>query len=96
MRRRYLAKLLQSATLIAVLLTAQTAALAHSELADSHPANEVCALCVGLASLGAGNVSAAQHLDVVVQAAQPVDYRLVHSVTRRVQTHFARGPPQHS
>lgn len=95
MRRRHIANLLRSAALIAVLLTAQTAALAHSDLADSHPVNE-CALCVGLASLGAGNVSAPQRFDVVAQTAQPVDYALVHSVTRRVHTRFARGPPQRS
>jgi hypothetical protein len=88
--------LLKHAALIAVLLAAQTAALAHSDLDDSHPAQEICALCVGLANLGAANVSTPQPVVVRVLLAEPIPYVLVRSVTRGPRTQFARGPPRAS
>ena len=96
MRRRPFAKLLQSAALLAVLLAAQTATLVHAEAEDLHPAGEVCALCVGLATFGSGAVPAPQHVDVVVQTADAVEYLRNHAVPRRVAHRFARGPPQAS
>lgn len=88
--------LLYAVALIVVLLLGQSAELVHSALDDSHPAGEVCALCVGLATLGAGNVSAPQHVDVVVQRPQRFDYVLAHHLDRRIERRFARGPPQAS
>ena len=96
MRPRCLNKLLKLAALLAVVLTAQTAALAHTDLADSHPASEVCALCVGLAGLGAGNVSTPTHFEVVAATPVVVDYVRGHVFSRRTRTRCARGPPRAS
>ena len=93
MRCRPLKKLLQSAALVAVLLVAQAAAVLHAEAEDVHPAGEICTVCVGLASLGTGNVAAAHHIDVVLRSAEPFDYFLVYAVVRRIERRLARGPP---
>jgi hypothetical protein len=79
--------------LVAVLVTAQTAVLIHSDREGSHPGNEVCALCVGLASLGAGNTAAPYHVEVAIAATVPIDYLLVHAVVPRIERPHARGPP---
>lgn len=86
----------QAAVLVAVLLAAQTAALVHSDFDDAHPASEVCTLCVGLATLGTGNVAAPHHLDIVVQQSGHTDYVLVERLVHRVDRRFARGPPRAS
>jgi hypothetical protein len=87
------ARMFRVSALIAVLLIAQTAAMIHSDREDSHPGNEVCALCVGLASLGAGNAAAPYHFEVAIAATVPVDYLLVHAVVPRIERPHARGPP---
>lgn len=89
-------RLLRIAALAAVLLLAQSAEFFHSDLDDSHAVGEVCALCVGLATLGAGNVSASLHVHVVLQRPEGIDYVLTHRFDRRVERPFARGPPQAS
>jgi len=94
--RRRLVKPFRIAALLTVLVAAQTAALVHSERPDAHPVNDVCALCVGFATLGSGNVSASQHIDVVVAVPEPVDYLVDHAVVSRLERRFARGPPQAS
>lgn len=96
MRTRWPSRLLQVAALVAVLLLAQSAEFAHSDLDDSHPAGEVCALCVGLATLGAGNVSAPLYVHVIVQRPEGTEYVLTHRFDRRVARPFARGPPEAS
>lgn len=96
MATRWPSRLLQIAALVAVLLLAQSAEFAHSDLDDSHPAGDVCALCVGLATLGAGDVSASLYVHVVVQRPEGIEYLLTHRFDRRVVRPFARGPPQAS
>lgn len=93
MRSGRLASWLRVTALVAVLVAAQTATLLHSDLDDSHPVGDVCALCVGLASLGAGNVAAPQHVDVVVQRAGRFEAVLVTRTNRHAERRSARGPP---
>jgi hypothetical protein len=94
--RRRLARPFGIAALLTVLVAAQTAALVHSRSHEAHPVNHVCALCVSFATLGSGNVSASQHVDVIVAVHEPVDYLLLHAVVPRLERRFARGPPQAS
>jgi hypothetical protein len=89
-------KLLHVAALVAVLVLAQAVELGHLELDDSHPSGEVCALCVGLATLGAGNVSAPPHVPVQMQRPEGVKYEQRHRLDKRVERPFARSPPQAS
>ena len=96
MRSGRLASFLRVTALVAVLVSAQTATLVHSDLDDSHPAGDACALCVGLASLGAGNVAAPQHVDVVVQHPGRFDEVPIHRVGRHSERRNARGPPRAS
>ena len=82
--------------MVTVLVVAQTSALIHSDAEDYHPGGDVCALCVGLATFGAGVVYEPQQFDVVVQRAEPYNYVLVHHLGHRIARPFARGPPQTS
>jgi hypothetical protein len=76
-----------------VLLLAEAFGVAHQYDAAAHSNDQVCAVCISVASFGAGNVGASLPLDVVVAAAFiAVTARVfVRSVvpTRR----YARGPP---
>lgn len=81
------------AALAVALLLAQTAALVHSDFDETHAANEVCALCVGLATLGAGNVAAAHDFDLVDQRDERSDDAPVLGLARRADHRLARGPP---
>lgn len=89
-------RLLHAASLLAMLLFAQTAALAHAELPKSHPAHDVCALCASLATFGAGNVSAPPVVHVAAPRSDGVEYLPSHRPDRRIERRFARGPPQPS
>jgi hypothetical protein len=91
-----LAKSVRLAALLAIFLTAETAALAHGDLEDTHPTGGACALCVGLATLSAGNVATPQHFAVVIEAGVAPDYSLQHPVRRRTARPVARGPPEAS
>ena len=93
MSRRKVRRVLSVATLVAVLVCAQIAAVDHS-LDDTHPANGVCALCV--VNLGSANVSAAVELVLDVQRFADFEYSTIPLPSRRVESHFARGPPQAS
>ena len=57
MRRNFVSSI-RAAAIVVALVLAQTAAVAHVDFDDSHPAGESCAYCVGLATFAAGNVSA--------------------------------------
>jgi hypothetical protein len=87
-----LAKPLRLAALLALFLAAETAALAHGDLDQTHPSSE-CALCVGLATLAAGNVATPYCIAVVIEAGAMPDYLLSHAVPRRPARWLARGPP---
>jgi hypothetical protein len=87
------AKPFRIAALAAVLIAAQTAALVHADLEPAHPSSDVCALCVGLATLGAGNVTASEQVPALVAITVPVDYLLSHPVPHRAARPLARGPP---
>lgn len=88
--------MLRATALVAFLVFAQTSALIHWDGDDFHSTNDVCALCVGLATLGAANVSAHQPFPVVVRGAASYDFIFVDHLTYRVEVHHARGPPQAS
>jgi hypothetical protein len=88
-----LAKTVRLAALVAIFLAAETAALAHGELEDAHPASSDCALCVGLATLGAGNVAPPIHVAVVIATPEATDYFSSHPVARRIACPLSRGPP---
>ena len=81
------------AALAICLLLAESFALAH-ELDAAHDNGQVCAVCVGAHSFGAGNVAVPVHFEpakstaFVVVAAGFVFLSLV--PTRR----YARGPPE--
>ena len=93
MRHRSFARALQSAVLLAILVMAQTAVLVHLDLEESHPGNDACALCAGVATLGAADVG---HSVVVFEP-----HRLRSSprpgpapiLPLRLETPLARGPP---
>jgi hypothetical protein len=76
-----------------VLLLAEAFGVAHQYDAAAHSNEQVCAVCVSVASFGAANVGAAFQLEPAVAASFiPVAARIVvRSVvpTRR----YARGPP---
>jgi hypothetical protein len=91
-----LAKSVRLAALLAIFLAAETAALAHGELEDTHPTSGACALCVGLATLATGNVATPHHFAVVIEAGATPGYLLQHAVQRRAARPVARGPPEAS
>lgn len=93
MRRPEFMRLIRSAALIAALLLAQAVAASHVEFADSHPAGECCAVCVGHSVLGTGNVGGIALPQVAVVAAPPVPAE--QASRQRIHRAFflARGPP---
>lgn len=92
---RRFATLSRVAALAVALVLVQTAAVAHSDL-DAHPADEACALCCGVATLGAANVASPHTFEVVAQPFEHSDYAPVLRVARRADHRLARGPPQAS
>lgn len=95
MVRRKVRRVLSAATLVAVLVCAQIAAVGHS-LDDAHPASEVCALCVVHATLGSANVSAAVELVLDVERSADFEFATIQLPRQRAESRFARGPPQAS
>ena len=93
MRRPEFMRLIRSVTLLAALLLGQAVTASHLDFADSHPAGECCAVCVGHSVLGTGNVSgiALPLVAVILSPPVPVDR------AGRQQIHcavfLARGPP---
>ena len=95
MTRRKLRSVLSSAALIAVLVCAQIAAVGHSA-DDAHPTSDACALCVVHANLASANVAAAVALVLDVERSADIEYSAIQLLRLRVETRFARGPPQAS
>jgi len=93
MERRSRRRFLHSAVLAAVLVVAQTAALSHVELDEAHPLGDACALCAGLATLGAANTPTITLIPAPArdEAAEPV--LPPRSVSVRPESALARGPP---
>jgi hypothetical protein len=76
-----------------VLLLAEAFAVVHQYDAAAHANDQVCAVCISVASFGAGNVGVALQFEPVVAAsfiavAAGIVFRSV-APTRR----YARGPP---
>jgi len=95
MTKRKVRKVLSAAILVAVLVCAEIAAVGHTA-DDAHPASEACALCVVHANLGAANVSAAVALILDVEHSVDFEYSTPQLSRQRVESRYARGPPQAS
>jgi len=93
MERRSRRGFLPSAVLAAVLVVAQTAALAHVELGEAHPLGDACLLCAGLATLGAANVATITLIPASARDEAPEPVRPTLSVSPRPERALARGPP---
>ena len=76
------------------LLFGQFASAGHVDLEESHPAGEICAICVVQAHLGSADVASQAIVDVEIQAPEPVDYILVFERRHATRYRLARGPPQ--
>ena len=86
----------QLAAFLAVFLLAQSTALVHLDLDDAHATDDICALCVGLSNLGAGNVGLSLDLAAWIQSEPPPEFLDFHAGVHRLDHRFARGPPQTS
>lgn len=95
MTKRRLRSILCSAALMAVLVCAQIAAVGHSA-EDAHPTSDACALCVVHANLASANVAAAVELVLDVEHSADFEDSTIQLPRQRVETRFARGPPQAS
>ena len=84
------------AALAAVLLLVQSAALTHLDLDDSHTTDGACALCIGAASLAAGNVAAAPCLDKAAESEPVIEFVGFPAGIAWLDHRYARGPPQAS
>ena len=86
----------RATALAAAFVVAQIAASAHLELDESHPVDEICAVCVAVAALGAGNVAAPLALDLVLDTPAAEAYIHAEPVSFCPGHRLARGPPQAS
>jgi hypothetical protein len=80
------------AALSAWLLLAESLAVAHQY--DSHPADQACAVCVGAASFGAGNVAAPVHFEPAIATAFIVVAAGIVFLSVVPSRRYARGPPR--
>jgi hypothetical protein len=87
---------LRGALLIGVLLAAETLAVAHSSDLDAHATDDVCKICLSLATFGGANVSppAGAALDVAEPPVVAGDE--VAAAVAPIRHAFARGPPHAS
>jgi hypothetical protein len=85
--------LIRRAILIAALLLAQASAATHVDLDDTHPAGESCIFCVGVSTLGAGNVGDAVLFHAIIEPQDVASTATVVSVIRRVERYSIRSPP---
>lgn len=81
------------AALAVSLLLAESFAFTHELDAAAHDNGQVCAVCVGAASLGAGAVAAQYHFAPVIAAAAIVVAVLVAFSSVIPNRRYARGPP---
>ena len=80
--------------LLAMLVTAQSGALAHAFKHDAAtPQNPTCATCVTVSQLGASCVDSPAVADLAIVHARPVEPGRVIAVSRCVPVPKQRGPP---
>jgi hypothetical protein len=94
--KRALERALKCAALLVMLVIAQTVAISHDETQDSHPADGVCAICVGAASLSSANVSASPLIASDARPDPVYDHDPVPAGAADVHLPRARGPPRAS
>jgi len=81
------------AALAAWLLLAESFAVAHQYDLAGHASNQDCAVCVSVASLGAGAVSAPVHFEPVIAASFVVVAAGIVFLPAVPTRRYARGPP---
>lgn len=81
------------AALVVSMLLAESFAFAHELDAAAHDNGQVCAVCVGAASLGAGAVAVPFHFEPVIAVTAIVITVLVALSSVIPNRRYARGPP---
>ena len=81
------------AALAICLLLAESFAFTHELDAAAHDSGQVCAVCVGAASFGAANVTAAVHFEPAIATSFIVATAGVVFLSVVPARRYARGPP---
>ena len=81
------------AALAVSLLLAESFALTHELDSAAHSNGEVCAVCVGAASLGAANVNAGAHFEPAIATSFLVATAGIVFLSVVPTRRYARGPP---
>lgn len=94
MLRRKTVRLLAAALAGWALVAAQATAFEHDLDLESHPTDQVCAICVATAGLGGANVGSSLLLSLSTAAPELPDYQLAALPRELRKGHLARAPPR--